>query len=58
MVDSSICTLTCANATKVEIESMDVPDDEMIRTLATHFGPYFKEDNKRVITMLKKLLLN
>lgn len=58
VVDPSIRTLTRANATKVEIESIDVPDDEMIRTSATHFGPYFKEDNKRVITMLKKLLLN
>ena len=58
MVDTSICTLTRATVTKEEVETIDLPDDEIIRTSATHFGLLFKENSKHVINMLKKLLLN
>ena len=58
VVDTTIRNATRANAAKIEVAIMDVPEDEIIRSTATHFGSFFKEDSKRVLIMLKKLLLN
>ena len=58
VVDESPREITSARSSLVANNEIDVHDIEFIRTHATHFGPHFKEDNKRVLLLLKKLLLN
>ena len=58
VVDHTTRAIKRANATKIEVEVMLLPDEELACTTATQFGPYFKDDSKRVVTLLKKLLLN
>ena len=58
VVDDTPRTVTRANTNKILVETLDVHDDDFIRMNATHFGTYYKEDNAKLATMLKKLLVN
>ena len=58
VIDDTARTPTRANANKVEVETVDFPDEELTQTMATHFGLHFKDDSKRVLKILKKLFLN
>ena len=58
IADTTSRPITRRNATKILVDKIDVYDEEYIRSNATHFGSYFKEDDANTATMLKKVLLN
>ena len=58
IADVTIRNNTRGNSTKILVDKIDVSDEEYIRSHATHFGSYFKEDDANTATMLKKVLLN
>jgi len=58
IADATIRPITRGNATKILVDKIDVSDEEYIRSHATHFGIYFKEDDANAAIMLKKVLLN
>ena len=58
IADSTPRVITRANASKTLVDTIDVHDEELICTHATHFGKYFKEDSATVAIMLKKALVN
>ena len=58
VIDETTRAVTTARSSLVVNNEIDVHDAEFIKTHATHFGPHFKEDNKRVLLLLKRLLLN
>ena len=39
-------------------DNIDVYDSEFIHTTATHYGTHYHNDNKRVMQLLKKFLIN
>ena len=39
-------------------DTIDVYDSEFIHTTATHYGTHYRNDNKRVMQLLKKFLIN
>ena len=58
ITDTTPRAITRANASKTLVRTIDVHDEELICTNATHFGKYFKEDTANVATILKKALVN
>ena len=58
IADATIRPMTRGNATKILVDKIDVYDEGYIRSHATHFGSYFKEDDANAAIMLKKALLN
>ena len=58
IADATIRLNTRGNSSKILVDKIDVSDEEYIRSHATHFGSYFKEDDANTATMLKKALLN
>ena len=57
VVDSTPRVVTRANQNMAFVESIDLSEDGQYRTLTTHFGRAYKEDNKAVWDILKSNLL-
>ena len=57
VVDSTPRVVTRANQNMAFVESIDLSEDGQYRTLTTHFGRAYKEDNKAVWDLLKSNLL-
>ena len=58
IADATIRHNTRGSSSKILVDKIDVSDEEYIRSHATHFGSYFKEDDANTAVMLKKALLN
>ena len=58
IADTTIRQNTRGSSSKILVDKIDVSDEEYIRSNATHFGSYFKEDDANTAVMLKKALLN
>ncbi len=57
VIDDTPRQVTRANATMNEVETLDLDDNNVFRTLTVHFGAAFKKDNQVVWLLLKKYLL-
>ena len=58
VIDDTRREVTRANAPFIEVDKLiDITEESFHRENATHFGSYFKEDNKTVWLKLKSLLL-
>ena len=58
LVDKTDRPVTRANATKIEVDGIDIDDAVIFNQSAVHFGPAFKVDNDKLIDILKKNLIN
>ena len=57
VVDSTPRAVTRANQQLEYVDTIDISDDVQFRTMTTHFGRAFKEDNKAVWDLLKSNLI-
>lgn len=58
VIDQTPRAFTRANATRGEIDTVDLNESDAFKEHAVHFGKTFKDDNKTVWLLLKSLLLN
>ena len=58
VIDSTEREITHGNANLIQVDEIDINDDDLFVTAATHFGLGFKTDNVTVWTKLKNHLLN
>ena len=57
ILDDTVRPVTNARTPLIEIDEIDLNDDELYKTSATHFGRYYKQDNAQVWLILKSILL-
>ena len=58
VIDQTDRAVTRANARLLEVPSIDFSDLTILKTSTTHFGPAFKEDNRKVWSILESNLVN
>ena len=57
VIDTTERNVTRANALLTEIDLLDLSDESIFTTQATHFGSAFKRDNSQVWLVIKALLI-